>query len=160
MKIVWALFCETVIVDKGTNRVSLINVMDEITIPAPLLDSETTDMEEPLDADESPGIDWMPDPGLTLVMLSRRSDLETPEENDNRIRIVHTQSNQTVAVSEARVDLTQARQTRGMATIPSFLIFQKPGMYLCKIDGKRGEGEWEEIFEAPLWVHVQQDSPT
>ena len=45
MKVLWALLCKNVITDQDTNNISLIEVVDELTIPAPPPQSASTTVD-------------------------------------------------------------------------------------------------------------------
>ena len=148
MKVIWALLCETTITDRDTNNVSLINVVDEITVPA-------SPPQEPTEADSEEiallGV------GLRMVILCVRSNPEIPESGEMRIKVVAPDETARISV-QLEVDLTQSQRLRGtghLLEVP-FLSWQE-GQYLFKIETKTEGLDWQEMFELPLWVKVQTD---
>ena len=146
MKVVWALLCETTIVDRDTNNVSLINVVDEITVPA-----------SPPQGPRGPAIETVVDLDLRMAILWARSSSDVPETGEARIRVIAPDDRISVS-SEVEVDLSHSQRMRAVGHLleSPFPSWQE-GQYLFKIESKTADLGWQEMFELPLWVKVQTD---
>lgn len=146
MKVVWALLCETTIVDRDTNNVSLINVVDEITVPAPPPQGPLGSVIERIEILD-----------LHLAILWARSNPDVPERGEARITVVAPDGSISVS-PEVAVDLSQSQRMRAVGHLldSPFPNWQE-GQYLFKIESKTADLDWQEMFELPLWVKVQTD---
>ena len=148
LRAVWAILCENTIIDQRSNNVSLIEVIDELTIPAPAPEPMTETKGEPrkfFDAD--------------LVVLWARSKLDLPEKAQMRSKIVAPNGGEARS-GESEVDLTENIRLRSIGRIAGLPPFTQAGEYRIKIEAKESDSEWQEVFELPLWVSVQTDTPS
>ena len=147
MKAIWAILCKNVIVDQQSNNVSLIEVIDEFTIPVP----------PPVNLPEIDG-----EPGIlldvSLVVLWARSHRDTPEKAQSRTSIVTPDGTEARSL-ENEVDLTEAIRARAIGRIVGFPHpLNHGGEYLFRIELKVPGSDWKEELELPLWVNVQKDT--
>jgi hypothetical protein len=149
LKVIWAILCQSSAVDLDSNLVSLFNVVEELTLPAP---PPQTPQGQQLPA------------GLTLaplfqiVVLWTRSDPEVPEHSKGRLRILLPGGGEATA-PEFEVDLTQNPRARHRINLASLPVSRAEGIHRFVIDGMTGTLGWTEMFEVPLSVVFQrQDS--
>ena len=142
MKVVWAILCERVVIDTETNNLSLINVVEEVHVPA----QPPGSLPEAVSKNLVPGL-------LELVVLWARSDAEIPERGLGRVRIVTPAVGETIA-NDFDVDLSRFLRLRSRLKLPG-LPPGGEGTYLFKIGGKPAGGEWTELFELPLRMVLQ-----
>lgn len=145
MKVIWAILCQSTVIDRYTNNVSLFNVIEEITIPS----------TPPQGASGRGGMGAGAAVVFQLVSLWVRSDLAVPERGYGRIRLA-TPDNQISTGQEFEVDLTQflrLRQRTHMSTLP----IRGEGIYRFMIDGRTDTQDWAEMFEVPLRVVIQAE---
>ena len=144
MKIIWAILCQTSVIDSGTNNISLFNVIEEVTVPAQPPSSVSDVAEGSL----------IPS-ALELVILWTRSDIEVPERGFGRLQVIAPQIARNLSVDH-EVDLSTFLRLRARIHLPG-LPAGGPGIYLFKIDGKPAGGEWTQMFELPLRVVLQSE---
>lgn len=148
MKVYWALICQTSIIDRDTNNISLINVVEEVMVlanpPVPLL-TEGQVPEETL-------------PTLfEVVALWARSDMKVPESGEGRMRLVDPDNNTVLTSSPYPVDLTTFLRTRIRTRLPGLPYRGTPlpeGIYRFVIE-ERQTDEWVPKYEVYLRVVVQ-----
>ena len=148
MKVIWALLCQTIVTDRDTNNLSLINVVDEIIVPA-------SPPDEPSRSDIMGRVNL----GLEMAVLWIRSNPALPESGEARVTIV-TPDNSSAVSEVLEVDLTQTQRIRGVghwadSPFPSW----QEGQYLFKIEARASGHSWQKVFELPLWVRVQTEDP-
>ena len=149
LKVIWALLCQYVITDQRSNNISLIEVIDGITIPAP----------PPVNVPET-SQDSRLNLNASLVALYARSDHGLPEVAQSRLRIVSPEGAQILS-EEQEVDLTDATRARAIGQIIGLPTpLPQDGEYLLKIEVKAPDSGWEEAFELPLWVDLEKDVPS
>jgi hypothetical protein len=140
MKVLWALLCQSVVVDKTTNNVSLFNVIEEVSIPI-LSKSPTTMTEIPLDA--VPAL-------FNFVILFARTDPEVAEVGRARIKTSGPGATSNTS-QEFEVDLTQFRRSRSILRVPGLPVAAEGDM-IFQIEGKDERSNWGEQFRLPIRV--------
>ena len=146
MIVLWALLCRNTITDKETNNISLIEVVDELTIPGPPPQTPDATVDEP-----------SPIFNLYLVALWSRSDIDEPEEGDTRIRAITPDDRHAVS-PELHVDLTEAVRARSIGRlVRSPFVVSRQGVYRFKLEARTTTSDWIEMFEAPLWISIQTE---
>ena len=108
MKVLWALLSENVIVNERTNNVSLVEVIEELTIPAQPPHGTDVTGQEPNTLYNS----W-------LSILFARSDPQVSEMGHSQARMV-TPSGREAVFLDINVDLTQHPRSRSMVRMNSF----------------------------------------
>lgn len=145
MKVIWAILCQSTVIDRYTNNVSLLNVLEEITLTS----------APPQEASGRKGMGAGASIVFEIVALWVRSDLEVPERGYGRIRLA-TPDNQISTGQEFEVDLTQYLRLRHRTHI-STLPIRGEGIYRFVIDGRTDTQDWVEMFEVPLRVVIQAE---
>ena len=142
MKVIWAILCERVAIDRETNNLSLFNVIEEVAVPA----------QPPLSLSEA-----IPKGVISttfeLVVLWVRSDLDVPERGLGRIRIQIPEVSEEIT-QEHEVDLSQFLRLRSRLRLPG-LPAGGEGIYRFIIEGKPPGEDWNQMFELPLRVVFQ-----
>lgn len=148
MKVIWAILCQNSVIDGDTNNVSLFNVVEELTLPAP-------PPEAPRGRQLTVGLTLAP--LFQLVVLWTRSNQEVPEQARGRVRLL-LPNDQEAVNQEFEVDLTQYLRLRNRINIAAFPVGPE-GIYRFVVEGMTGTSEWAQMFELPLRVVFQrQDS--
>ena len=143
MKALWAILCESSVVDQETNRISLLNILEGIRVPEPLdpIAEESSLPAAPLNCD--------------LFILFARSDPEAGEGGKGRIRMQFPADTPVARLPgpapEFDVDLTAAQQHRVRLRFP-VLPYYKQGTYHFIIEAADAAGGWQQLFEIPLEV--------
>lgn len=154
MRVIWAVLCERSITDKDTNNLSLINIVEEMTVtPQPPQTVSEQGVEESTETAIAIG-------NFELVVLWVRSDVDVPERGYGRIRIISPDTTEAASHEGNEVDLTQYLRLRSRTRFANFPM-RGPGVYLIKIDGRATtSSEWTEKFELPLrmLLHAQDSS--
>ena len=148
MKVLWAIVCEGAIIDRDTNNVSLINIIDEITIPVPPPETPSESSLTPITVSL----------GLKLVLLWARSNLDVPEKGQGRVRVLDPANRESLS-GALEIDLTDVTRVRVNGDIPE-MVFFNPGQHLLKVEGKVPGSDWKEMFELPLTVSIQTQDAT
>ena len=144
---VWAILCRNAIIDQRSNNVSLIEVIDEITIPVQIPESITNASDQPVMVTDA-----------SLVILCARSDFNVPEKSLMRQRIVAPDGDE-ARTNENEIDLTDDVRLRAIGHIAGFPpLITQDGEFTIKIEVKAPDSDWQEMFELPLWVTVQTDT--
>ena len=175
MKVYWALLCERLITDVETNNASLIEIIEEISVPTspPGIVTRPNELpqheSQPQVPPESqpqvppgsvPGRDEKLDSLLSfwVVVLWARSDYDAPEKGQSRIRMV-TPGGREWFSGEYEVDLTQAPRARAAGRMVGFPSTSE-GEHILKVEARTAVSGWSEEFEIPVWVRIQAGSPS
>ena len=143
LKVLWAILCESSVVDQETNRISLLNILEGIRVPEPLatIAEESALPAAPVNCD--------------LFILFARSDPEAGEQGKGRIRMQFPADTPEARLPdpapEFAVDLTAAQQHRVRLRFP-VLPYYKQGTYHFIIEAADAAGGWRPLFEIPLEV--------
>jgi hypothetical protein len=135
---IWSVLCERSILDEDTKLISMINVIEEITVP-----------DEPA-----------PDKALAvlvnLVTLWTRSDIKTPG-------LGYAQYNFTSPGGEVlhsikqNVDLTKFERLRSRGQFAS-LKLPEAGIYSFQVEFRENEqDEWSKVASIPLKVSFKKE---
>ena len=101
MKVIWAVLCETSVVDRDTNNVSLLNVLEQMQLVA----------EPPVLSEAEPRPEAMVPSQIQMVILSERTDMNVPEKGRCRLRLIAPDGKESHP-SDFDVDLTKAPRHR------------------------------------------------
>jgi hypothetical protein len=146
VKVLWALLSENSIINGRTNNLSLVEVIEELTIPA----------QPPQGADVTGEV---PSTHLNswLSVLFARSDPQMGEEGRSQVSMV-SPSGREAQLLDINVDLTQYPRSRSVIRLISFpLPLSEEGEYAFKVEIISDHGTWEEAFEVPLQINIQKD---
>jgi hypothetical protein len=136
----WTLACRVSLVDQESNNVSLIQVLEELTIPT-----------------VAPQVFG---PGMVLAMfdvvtLWGRENEEQGTQGRGRISIISPTGDELLA-QEYEVDLREVRRARSVSRMLGFPA-QGSGQYGFRIERRvAADGQWERVAVVPLWVNIQQ----
>jgi hypothetical protein len=133
--------CERVLIESGSNLMSLIALIDEIKVGS----------EPP---DPPPGKKRFLVPHkFSVVITWSRSKPEVPEFLVSRSRLL-SPAGKIFAVSEHLLDLTSAPNARAVIQTQGF-PWHGEGVYRVAVDLQRGKG-WKKIAEEPIRVFVER----
>ena len=138
---IWTVVCRAHIVDQQTNNVSLIDVLEEITV-AP------EGVETPANVRQFPAI-------FSVVSLWSRGDPARPETGQARLSFLSPAGEQ-LGENTAEVDL---REFRRMRLLNQFMGFPAAGAGIYRFVVERradANAPWEEVARVPLDVTVQE----
>ncbi len=147
MKVIWAVLCEKSLTDSETNNVSLINVIEEVTVPA----------QPPIKLSDLGLPEGIVPTVLELVVLWVRSNLDEPEHGQGRVQIAIPNSYD-ASTQQFEVDLTHFLRLRSRIKLTGIPAGGE-GIYLFKIAGKTASSDWTEMFELPLRLAFQTQDP-
>ena len=149
MKVIWAILCQNAIVAQESNNLSLIEVIDELTVPAP-----------PPRGTEEPTEEFGLLLDARLVILWSRDNIGVPEIGISRTRLVAPDGRESLS-PEIEIDLTHFPRSR---SIGRFGAFPFPpthvGEHFFKIEVKTPASEWVQVSELPLMIQIQNDTPS
>ena len=144
MKVVWAILCKDTIVNRDTNNMTLVEVIEELNVVA-----------SPPQGTPVPELGFSAVLDLHLVSLWVRTEPSVPEKGQARFKAV-TPKGREVVTAEAEVDLTEGPRLRADGhLLESPFPFSDDGTYFFKIEMRTPESDWEEVYELPLWVQIQ-----
>lgn len=147
MKVIWAILCQSAVVDQDSNQISLFNIIDELTFsgapPVATGEPEPDPILVPMD--------------MELVVVWARSDPETPESVRGRTRLVGLDRSE-ILTEEREIGLDEAIHVRWFHDLTD-IPYLGEGEYLLKVDAKTPGSDWQEMFELPLWVSIQTEDP-
>jgi hypothetical protein len=130
---VWSVLCENSILDQDTKLISMINVLEEITIP----DLPAPDKVLPI--------------VVSLVTLWTRSDIKTPEQGSARYNFT-SPGGEVLQSLEQVVDLTKYERLRSRGQFAG-LKLPESGLYSFSVECREDEqGEWSRVATIPLKV--------
>ena len=144
MRILWAILCQSSVVDKQTNNISLFNVIEEIQIVGPSGGSVQKDAR----------LDLIAPRVFDLVIMFARSDFESPEKGKGRVRMKGPEPFSKEGLpQEFEVDLIEHPRYRMIVKIPGIPITGK-GTHQFLVDCSSVGQDWESLFELPILVTV------
>lgn len=133
MRHIWSVACSHAVVDRDSNNVSLLNVIEQLRIQ------------------EAPRPDAVLPFQLDVMTLWAREDLEVPETGNSRLKFV-SPAGKTLCTFEAVVDLSSHERSRAKLTFQG-LPLRNSGIYKFRIEQKsEGATRWRKVSEIPLSV--------
>lgn len=146
---VWSILCDRSVIDKSSNQVSLLNVVESLNL---FVDQEELDTLRQLDSssDEAPSVRRR----MHFVTWWVRSDLEAPETVPIRIVVISPRGTRG-GTAPATVDLSEKSSYRIQIVIDG-LKFLGEGRYWFAVEQKVGTEEWCEVARVPLTVAVTE----
>lgn len=140
---VWSVLCLRSIIDRRTNNISLIDVIEEVTVQGSV-------PHEP--EGKTPALPLT----LTLVSLWGREPEDQPAKGEVRISLLTPNHKELKDLSVHTLDLSEKLRMRMFNNSP-FLPFYGPGTYRFRVQVKEeGETEWKEVASVPLNVKVEE----
>ncbi len=136
----WTVLCSRSLVDVESQNISLLEVIDEITLPA---DTFVEKSNVPVNLQ------------IELVTCWRRSNLTQP--GKSRARMVLSGPNgKTLEEQAYSVDLTEGPRRRTRIRIPG-LNLTGPGTYTFQVELQSiGNGPWMKVAKLPLDVMLNE----
>jgi len=134
----WTIVCEHAVVDRFTNNLSLLHVVEQITVGG---SPETGEL--------------MPIP-FDIMTLWERGDLESPEVAQTRTVIVAPNGDE-ISSTEIPVDLTEYRRLRARLRVVG-MPFSGFGRYRLRVD-LQDDGDWMVVGGVSLEVRQKELSP-
>lgn len=132
---IWTIACRLSITDKETNNVSLLQVLEEITIP----------QDQSRDKKLVPAI-------FELVTLWARADENQPTAGFGRLALLGP-TGDVLLEHNYEIDLQQDNRIRSVGKIFGFPV-QRSGRYHFRIERKLNEADpWQEVARIPIWVN-------
>jgi hypothetical protein len=142
---VWSVLCSRAILDRDTNSVSLIDIVEEITIQGPVLPSEEGGTSAFTIT-------------MALVSLWRRDPEDQPTKGQARVLLFAPNGEPLKEFSVYSIDLSEKLRMRAFGNIPVF-PFRGPGSYHFSIQLQdEREEEWKEVASIPLRLIVTTPS--
>jgi hypothetical protein len=139
---IWTVICNNVVIDRETNNLSIINVLEQINIP-----------EEAIQQTEILPIT------VELVSLWVRSDLSKPGKSFSRISLV-APNGEIQKTIEPEINLTKYERLRTRGVFQGF-PFKGEGIYRFVVELKCDEKNWLKVASVPLkviMVHKEKKS--
>lgn len=141
-KLDFVMFAGAVTIDRETNALSIINVVEGLGVPAGVPDP-------PKDAFHNVG------PPLSVVVMCRRSKPDRPESGTGRVRVFVPKRRDAVGGEEFKIDLTGSNKgSRSVLKLP-FLPYIGPGTYRLDVEIKVGDDKWKRLGSRELPVIKQ-----
>lgn len=148
---VWSVLCDRSVIDKSSNQVSLLNVVESLNL---FVDKEELDRLRGSGAEggERPLVSHR----MHFVTWWVRSDLDTPETVLIRLVLI-SPAGDLGTPTEATIDLSHSSSYRLQIAIDG-LAFRGEGRYWFAIEEQGGPDEWREVARIPLGVAVREAS--
>jgi hypothetical protein len=134
----WSIVCEHAVVDRFTNNLSLLHVVDQITVGG------SPESGQP-----------MPMP-FDIMTLWQRGDVESPEVAQTRTVIVAPNGDE-ISSTEVHVDLTDNRRLRARLRVVG-MPFRGFGRYRLRADVQE-DGDWVVVGGVSLEVRQKEPVP-
>lgn len=130
---VWSVLCETSLLDQDSKLISLINVLEQLTIP-----------EAPAPDKELPIV-------VNLVSTWVRSDLNVPSQGQSQINFVSPSGNVLQALAN-NVDLTKYERLRARGQFRG-LKLPEEGQYHFDVEFREDDQhDWSKVASVPLKI--------
>ena len=130
---VWSVLCETSLLDQDSKLISLINVLEQLTIP-----------EVPAPDKELPIV-------VNLVSTWVRSDLNVPSQGQSQINFVSPSGN-VLQVLANNIDLTKYERLRARGQFRG-LKLPEEGQYHFDVEFREDDQhDWSKVASVPLKI--------
>lgn len=135
---IWSVLCQSTILDQDTKLISIINVLEEITLP------------------ETPAPDKVLPVVVTLATLWTRSDIKTPGKGFARYNFT-SPGDKVLQSLEQVIDLTKYERLRSRGQFAG-LKLPESGLYSFCVEFRENEqGEWSRVASIPLKVVFKKE---
>ncbi len=152
MRHLWTVLCSRSILDKSTNQLTLVDVIDDVSLRDAVLPTGehlTDSLANAVATDGAANITAK----MELVSQWARSDMEKPEKGRARFTILSPSGELLGNASEARLDMTKFKYSRHMLRFESF-SFVGAGTYLLVVQQKSGRAKkWRTVSETPFTIN-------
>lgn len=132
----WVIPCLYATIDRFSNTVSLINVVEELQFPAEIPEP---DPSKPLSAQ-----------GFTVVSHWMRESSATPERAKARLVLIGPKSRKPLGHAEFDIDLEGFQRARQVSHLPMF-PFVGLGEYFVEVQIQHGKA-WRRLSRTPIEV--------
>jgi len=139
---IWTVVCRNCLVDKDTNTISLIEVIEEVAVVADILSRPTPPPRQ---------LANMSMPIFNVVSYWCRERDETPEKGRARLRVINP-TGEAHLIGENEVDLTEFTRLRHVNKLLG-LPGSSPGKYQFEISRLEGDN-WVPVFHLPFWIQL------
>lgn len=130
---IWTVPCRQAIIDRDTNLVSLLNVIEQVTIP------------------EKPRSEGIVPVQVEVVSLWQRSDPGVPSESRARVTF-RSPTGEDLAAGEFELDLSQWQRLRTRHCFRGLPV-REEGQYRFSVELWQGSGaQWEEVASIPMEI--------
>ena len=147
MKVLWAIVCEGISVDRQTNNISLFNVIEQMRTGA---------LAAPAEPNEDHVVLLGTALNMKLVVLWDREDLDRPESGEGRM-VVAPPAGEPAHSNAYPVDLNQFQRRRVISGFPGFPA-RGAGIYRLIVESRNDDNrEWQSAFELPIQVTVDDE---
>lgn len=134
---VWTVLCSKSAIDIESNNVSILDVIEQISIPG------------------EPKPDGVLPMSFEIISLWIRSEPAKPEQGIERIIFV-TPSHKSSIVTEIPIELLEAERQRNRVKF-SGLPISEEGRHYFNIEYKLDEQEWIKTASIPLTIHFEHN---
>ncbi|MCB9637393.1 MAG: hypothetical protein H6728_10345 [Myxococcales bacterium] len=139
---VWTVICSRSVIDEDTKNISLMDVVEQVTI-----DAESAKQKDVL----------LPLP-FEVVTLWSREDEAGKSNTEARLRLLSPEGTE-INQQFYKIDLSEHPRMRTRIRVPG-LPFVGPGNYVFCVDLRRQDGEtWREVARVPLQLQVESPQP-
>ena len=138
---VWTVLCSHAVIDKESNNVSLLDVVEQLNI-----------RDEP-----SPeGILF----SLDLMTLWARADLDRPAQGQGRVTFLSPSDEVNDGPFEYDIDLSQHRRNRSRGRFRALHV-SGSGRHVFRVELRNeGETEWNKVVDIPLEINFTPPDDT
>jgi hypothetical protein len=155
VKHVWTVFCHRGIVDRDTNQISLISVIERITVRRPAA-IRPADHDMSLDEVVAGGEVALIPLKTQLISLWTRSDWDEPEVAQSRTRMIGPNGKILVEYI-ADIDLTSHINRRGILK-SDFFPYYGEGVYRALVQVRaHDKARWRQCAESFVQVEAQTE---
>lgn len=132
----WVIPCQFATVDRFTNSVSLINVVDELAYPA---DTPEPEPQKPMQSQ-----------GFAVVSHWTRENPDKPEKSKARIVLIGPRAKKPLGNAEFDIDLTSFKRARQVSHLSMF-PFVGTGDYVVDVQLQIG-AKWKRLNRTTIEV--------
>jgi hypothetical protein len=129
---IWTVICSDVVIDRDTNNVSIINVLEQLNIPEEAIQDEGLPI------------------GIEIVSLWIRKNLNKPSKGFSRLSLL-APNNEVIKSVESEIDLTKYERLRARGIFQGF-PFKGDGVYKFLVEYKSHGEKWSKVASIPLKV--------
>jgi hypothetical protein len=137
-EVIYSIICENVIADRLTEKVSLINLVDEVNIgfnPLPVTNG------------------WINLPlRITIITMFVRSKTDVTESTTGRIHVIAPSGETNIGHVDLNIDLKNAGTCRAIAVFDVTPVFS-PGRHFYTVSLQDEAGNWGEVYRTSLMVN-------
>ncbi len=134
----WTVLCSKAVIDQDTNNVSLIEIVEELTL-------------SPLAGDKMVTLPV----SFELVTLVKRSEPDQPESLMGQVSLLTPKGNKQLS-AQFEINLSEKPRLRTRMRM-SALPLEGPGVYHFLIEFlDKATDKWSEAYRLPLDVHYEQ----